>query len=97
VGRPDGSSAGRHWDAYGAEIGRCAARAWWFYEFKLVLSATLDMLPGQAVLVPAATDEREAAACSRASMASKIMVPARGGTAKPVSPECSPPARLAAT
>jgi len=62
VGRPDGSSAGRQWDAYGAEIGRCAARAWWFYGFKLVLSATLDMLPDQAVLVPAATDEREAAA-----------------------------------
>ena len=62
VGRPDSSSAGRQWDAYGAEIGRCAARAWWFYGFKLVLSATLDMLPDQAVLVPAATDEREAAA-----------------------------------
>ncbi len=60
VGRPDGSSAGRQWHPYGAEIGRCAARAWWFYGFKLVLTATLDMLPDQAVLVPAATDEREA-------------------------------------
>jgi len=62
VGRPDGSSAGQQWRPYGAEIGRCAARAWWFYGFKLVLTATVDMLPDQAVLVPAATDEREAAA-----------------------------------
>ena len=30
VGRPDGTSAGRQWQPYGAEIGRCAARAWWF-------------------------------------------------------------------
>jgi DDE family transposase len=62
VARPDGSSAGRQWHAYGAQIGRCAARAWWFYGFKLVLTATVDMLPDQAVLVPAAADEREAAA-----------------------------------
>ena len=62
VGRPDGTSAGRQWQPYGAEIGRCAARAWWFYGFKLVLTATVDMLPDQAVLVPAAADEREAAA-----------------------------------
>jgi len=62
VGRPDGSSAGRQWFEYGAAIGRCAARAWWFYGFKLVLTATLDMLPDQAVLVPATADEREVAA-----------------------------------
>jgi len=62
VGRPDGSSAGRQWSAYGAEIGRCAARAWWFSGVKLVLSATLALLPDQAVLGPAATNEREAAA-----------------------------------
>jgi hypothetical protein len=62
VGRPDGTSAGRQWHAYGAQIGRCAARAWWFYGFKLVLTATVDMLPDQAVLIPAAADEREAAA-----------------------------------
>ena len=62
VGRPDGTSAGRQWQPYGAPIGRCAARAWWFYGFKLVLTATLDLLPDQAVLVPAAADEREAAA-----------------------------------
>jgi hypothetical protein len=62
VGRPDGTSAGRQWPPYGAQIGRCAARAWWFYGFKLVLTATLDLLPDQAVLVPAAADEREAAA-----------------------------------
>jgi len=61
VGRPDGSSAGRQWIAYGAAIGRCAARAWWFYGFKLVLTATLDLLPDQAVLVPATADEREVA------------------------------------
>jgi DDE family transposase len=61
VGRPDGSSAGRQWLEHGAAIGRCAARAWWFYGFKLVLTATLDMLPDQAVLVPATADEREAA------------------------------------
>ena len=30
VGRPDGTSAGRQWQPYGAPIGRCAARAWWF-------------------------------------------------------------------
>ncbi|HVA91945.1 MAG TPA: hypothetical protein VNL71_19125, partial [Chloroflexota bacterium] len=46
---------------YGAAIGRCAARAWWFYGFKLVLTATLDLLPDQAVLVPATADEREVA------------------------------------
>jgi hypothetical protein len=62
VGRPDGTSAGRQWHPYGAQIGRCAARAWWFYGFKLVLTATVDLLPDQAVLVPAAADEREAAA-----------------------------------
>jgi hypothetical protein len=62
VGRPDGSSAGRQWVGYGAEIGRCAARGWWFFGFKLVLTATLDMVPDQAVLIPAAADEREAAA-----------------------------------
>jgi hypothetical protein len=62
VDRPDGSSAGRQWCEAGAEIGRCAARAWWFYGFKLVLTATLDMLPDQVAVVPAATDEREAAA-----------------------------------
>jgi hypothetical protein len=62
VGRPDGSSAGRQWFAHGAQIGRCVARAWWFYGFKLVLTATLDLLPDQAVLVPAAADEREVAA-----------------------------------
>jgi len=62
VGRPDGRSAGRQWIEYGAVIGRCAARAWWFYGFKLVLTATLDLLPDQAVLVPATADEREAAA-----------------------------------
>jgi Transposase DDE domain len=62
VGRPDGTSAGRQWPPYGAQIGRCAARAWWFYGFKLVLTATVDMVPDQAVLVPAAADERAAAA-----------------------------------
>lgn len=62
VGRPDGTSAGQQWLPYGAEIGRCAARAWWFSGFKLVLTATVDMLPDQAALVPAAADEREAAA-----------------------------------
>jgi Transposase DDE domain len=62
VGRPDGSSAGGQWFEHGAQIGRCVARAWWFYGFKLVLTATLDMLPDQAVLVPAAADEREVAA-----------------------------------
>jgi hypothetical protein len=62
VGRPDGTSAGRQWHPYGAQIGRCAARAWWFYGFKLVLTATVDMVPDQAVLVPAAADEREVAA-----------------------------------
>ncbi len=62
VDRPDGSSAGRQWFEAGAEIGRCAARAWWFYGFKLVLTATLDMLPDQVAVVPAAADEREAAA-----------------------------------
>lgn len=61
VGRPHGRSAGRQWQAYGAEIGRCAARGWWFFGFKLVLTATLEMLPDQAVLIPAAADEREAA------------------------------------
>lgn len=61
VGRPDGSSAGRQWRAEGAQVGRCAARHWWFYGFKLVLTASVDMLPDQAVLVPAAADEREAA------------------------------------
>jgi hypothetical protein len=61
VGRPDGSSAGRQWHEHGAEIGRCAARGWWFYGFKLVLTATLDLLPDQVVVVPAAADEREAA------------------------------------
>jgi hypothetical protein len=39
VGRPDGPSAGRQWHAYGAQLGRCAARAWWFYGFKRVLTA----------------------------------------------------------
>lgn len=62
VDRPDGSSAGQQWRPYGAEMGRCAARAWWFYGFKLVLTATLDLVPDQAVLVPAAADEREVAA-----------------------------------
>lgn len=62
VGRPDGSSAGRQWEEYGASIGRCAARGWWFYGFKLVLTATLDLLPDRLVLIPAAGDEREAAA-----------------------------------
>jgi hypothetical protein len=62
VGRPDGSSAGRQWVEHGAGIGRCAARGWWFFGFKLVLTATVDMLPDQAVLIPAAGDEREAAA-----------------------------------
>lgn len=62
VGRPDGSSAGRQGHVYGAEIGRCAARAWWFYGFKLVLTAPVDFLVDQAVVVPAAADEREAAA-----------------------------------
>ena len=61
VGRPDGSSAGRQWQAYGANIGRCAARGWWFYGFKLVLTATLDLLPDRVALIPAAGDEREAA------------------------------------
>jgi len=61
VGRPDGSSAGRQWHERGAEIGRCAARGWWFYGFKLVLTATLEMLPDRVTLVPAAADEREAA------------------------------------
>ena len=59
---PDGRSAGRQWAAYGAAIGRCAARGWWFFGFKLVLTASLDLLPDQAVLIPAAADEREAAA-----------------------------------
>jgi DDE family transposase len=62
VGRPDGSSAGRQWVEHGAGIGRCVARGWWFFGFKLVLTATLDMLPDRAVLIPAAGDEREAAA-----------------------------------
>jgi hypothetical protein len=62
VGRADGSSAGRQWEEYGAGIGRCAARGWWYIGFKLVLTATIDMLPDQAVLIPAAGDEREAAA-----------------------------------
>jgi len=62
VGRPDGSSAGRQWAEYGAEIGRCTARAWWFYGFKLVLTATVDLLPDRVALIPAAADEREAAA-----------------------------------
>jgi DDE family transposase len=62
VRRPDGSSAGRQWHEHGAAIGRCAARGWWFYGFKLVLTASLDMLPDRAVLVPASADEREAAA-----------------------------------
>jgi hypothetical protein len=62
VDRPDGSSAGRQWRAYGAQIGRCAARDWWFYGFTLVLTATLDLLPDQAILIPAAADERAAAA-----------------------------------
>ncbi len=61
VGRPDGSSAGRQWHEHGAEIGRCAARGWWFYGFKLVLTATVEMLPDRVVVVPAAADEREAA------------------------------------
>ena len=61
VGRPDGGSAGRQWHERGAAIGRCAARGWWYYGFKLVLTATLDMLPDQLALVPAAADEREAA------------------------------------
>ncbi len=61
VGRPDGRSAGRQWLERGDQIGRCAARGWWFYGFKLVLTASVDMLPDQAVLVPAAADEREAA------------------------------------
>jgi len=61
VGRPDGSSAGRQWIEHGAAIGRCAARAWWFYGFKLVLTATLDLLPDHAVLVPATADERAVA------------------------------------
>ena len=62
VGRPDGRSAGRQWHERGATLGRCAARGWWFYGFKLVLTATLDLLPDQAALVPATADEREAAA-----------------------------------
>ena len=62
VGRPDGSSAGRQWAERGAGIGRCAARGWWFFGFKLVLTATVDMLPDRAALIPAAGDEREAAA-----------------------------------
>jgi hypothetical protein len=62
VGRPDGSSAGQQWREHGAAIGRCAARGWWYYGFKLVLSATVDLLPDQAILVPATADEREAAA-----------------------------------
>ena len=61
VGRPDGHSAGRQWHERGAEIGRCAARGWWFYGFTLVLTATVGMLPDQLALVPAAADEREAA------------------------------------
>jgi len=61
VGRPDGRSAGRQWLERGAQIGRCAARHWWFYGFKLVLTASMDLLPDRAVLVPAAADEREAA------------------------------------
>src|SRR5580704_9971014 len=48
VGRPDGSSAGRQWVEQGAALGRCVARGWWFYGFKLVLTATLEMLPDQA-------------------------------------------------
>ena len=61
VGRLDGSSAGRQWLERGAQIGRCVARGWWFYGFKLVLTASMDMLPDRAALVPAAADEREAA------------------------------------
>jgi hypothetical protein len=62
IDRPDGSTAARQWQPYGAEIGRCAARAWWYYGYKLVLTATVDMLPDEVVLVPASCDEREAAA-----------------------------------
>lgn len=61
VGRPDGTSAGRQWLERGAQVGRCAARHWWYFGFKLVLTVSLDLLPDQAVLVPAAADEREAA------------------------------------
>lgn len=58
VGRPDGSSAGRQWLERGAQIGRCAARGWWFYGFKVVLTASVDMLPDQAALIPAAAGTR---------------------------------------
>lgn len=61
VGGPDGTGAGRQWPERGAQVGRCAARHWWCSGSKLVLTASVDMLPDQAVLVPAAADEREAA------------------------------------
>jgi hypothetical protein len=66
VGRPHGSSAGQLWLPYGAEIGRRAACARWFFGVKLVLTAGLDLLPDQAVLIPAAADKREAAAAATA-------------------------------
>jgi hypothetical protein len=47
---------------HGVGIGRCAARGWWYCGFKLVLTATVDLLPDQAVLIPAGGDKREAAA-----------------------------------
>jgi hypothetical protein len=43
------------------EIGCCAACGWRFYGFKLVLTTTVEMLPNQAVLIPAASDKLEAA------------------------------------
>ena len=55
VGRPDGSSAGQQWLQHGAEIGRCAARGWWFFGFKLVLTATVAFTPRDGRTSPAPT------------------------------------------
>jgi hypothetical protein len=53
-----------HWYMPGtgaARFGRCAARAWWFYGFRLaVLSPLIDPVPLRWALVPAALNEREA-------------------------------------
>lgn len=44
-----------------ARFGRCAARAWWFYGFRLaVLTPLIDPVPVRWALVPAALNEREA-------------------------------------
>jgi hypothetical protein len=44
-----------------ARFGRCAARAWWFYGFRLaVLTPLIDPVPLRWALVPAALNERDA-------------------------------------